>query len=375
MSRYRRRRMQRIRVMLLCPGLDHAQRGFESFARDCFAAFRDDPEIDMRLVKGSGPPGERERALGGPTRDAAAVRAIARVVRARAFRVEHVAFALRVAPLVRRERPDVVYFSEWDVGRVLAVLSRRAPLVLCNGTGAVTGFEHLARVQELTPVALAAVLERGGDPDRHVLLPLGFEIGAGFRPVTADERTRLRGRLGIPTDRPVIVSVAALNATEKRLDYLIEEVARLPAPRPYLVMAGQVEAETPRIRALAARLLGEEGHSIRTLAPGEVGDHLRAADRFVLASVYEALPRALVEALAHGLPCLVHDYPVTRHVLGAHGIFADLTRSGALTELLRAPDAVESEPQRQLARHEHARASFGWDRLRPRYRELFRSVR
>ncbi len=364
--------------MLLCPGLDHAHRGFESFARDCFAAFGQDPVIDMTLVKGTGPDGPRERALRTPTRDAPAVRAIARLVGCRPFRAEFVAFALRVAPLIRRERPDVVYFSEWDVGRVLAVLQRpaktRIPLVLCNGTFAVEGFGHLDRVQELTPAGMSLVLERGADPDRHVMLPLGFDIGADFRPVSPQERAALRERLGLPADRRIVICSAALNVSHKRLDYLIEEVARLPSPRPYLVMAGQEEPETAGVRALARARLGDDGHCIRTLPHAEVAGHLRAADQFVLASLHEGLPRALVEAVAQGLPCLTHDYAVTRYALGDHGYFGDFTRPGGLASLLGDERARANDPDRQRARHEHARMNFGWDGLRPRYHELFRSV-
>jgi glycosyltransferase involved in cell wall biosynthesis len=367
-----------IRVMLLCPGLEHARRGFESFARDCFTAFRDDPEIEMTLVKGSGAAAPGEHALGTPTRDARSVRTLARLIGCRPFRVEFVVFALRVAARIRRERPDVVYFSEWDVGRVLAGLQRRShsrvPLVLCNGTFAVEGFGHLDRVQELTPPGLATVLERGADPERHVLLPLGFDLDIEFAPVTPEERTALRQRLELPTDRRIVISVAALNVSHKRLDHLIEEVARLPEPRPYLVLAGQEEPETPRIRALARARLGDCGHSIRTLTQPEVTDHLRAADQFVLASLHEGLPRALVEALAQGLPCLTHDYPVTRYTLGEHGYYGDFVRPGGLAELLGDERARAHDSERQRLRNAHARSSFGWDGLRPRYHALFRSA-
>ena len=366
------------RVLLVCSGLDHARRGFESFARDCFDALRDDDGLDLHLVKGSGPAGDRERSVPTATRDGVLARALGRAWGREPFRVEQVAFALALQPELRRADPDVVYFSEWHTGLVLARLRRRGArfrTVLCNGTMAVDGFEHLDVVQELTPAALEGNLARGADPRRHEQLPLGFPIAAEPDVLGEEDRRALRARLGLPADRHVVISVAALNRHHKRLDYLVEEVARLPAPRPFVLLAGQVEAETEGIRALAPERLGDDGFAMRTVPHAEVADLVRASDTFVLASLGEGLPRALIEGLAAGRPCLTHDYGVTRYALGPHGAFGDLSRPGGLEALLRRRLAEPvRDPGAERARHAHAYAEFSWDRLRPRYVELFREV-
>src|SRR4051794_21251428 len=150
------------RVLLACSGLAHAHRGFESFARDCFDVLRDDPAVEIELIKGSGPPGDRERSVRSLTRDSPLARALGRVSGREPFRFEHAAFALSLQPEIRRWAPDVVYFSEWHTGLGLAALRRltrgRYGLVLCNGTMAVEGFDHLDRVQQLTPAALETVV-------------------------------------------------------------------------------------------------------------------------------------------------------------------------------------------------------------------------
>src|SRR4051794_20179912 len=102
-----------LRVGLLCSGLDHARRGFESFARECLVALRAQPAVDVRLLKGSGPPGPDERAVPTVTRDAAVLRALGRATGREPFRFEQVAFALGALPAIARSRPDVLYFSEW----------------------------------------------------------------------------------------------------------------------------------------------------------------------------------------------------------------------------------------------------------------------
>ena len=360
--------------MLACSGLDHAHRGFESFARDCFEVLRDDPRLDIELVKASGPDGDRERSVPALTRDSRLARALGRATGREPFRFEQFAFAFSLQPLLLRTKPHVVYFSEWHTGLGLALLRRvtgqRFRMVLSNGTMMVTHFDHLERVQELTPAALETVLELGADPARHVMLPLGFPIEHGFNAPSDAERAALRERLDLPAGRHVAISVAALNDHHKRLRYLIEEVARIPAERrPFLVMAGQEEDETPALRTLARERRGPDGHSMRTVPQAEVVDLLRASDTFVLASLGEGLPRALIEGLAHGLPCLTHDYGVSRFALGPHGRFGDFTQPGALADLLTRPD--DGSP---AARHRFAYENFSWDVLRERYVELLRDA-
>jgi glycosyltransferase involved in cell wall biosynthesis len=360
------------RVVLACSGLDHAKRGFESFARECFDALRGSPELDIELVKGSGRPGDRERSVPTLRRDSAPARALGRLSGREPFRFEQFEFAFSMQPLLLRRRPDVVYFSEWHTGLGLAYLRRltrqRHRLVICNGGMAERGFDHLDRVQQLTPVALDTALANGAAPERQVMLPLGALIDPKLQPPDDAERRALRERLGLPVDGDVLLSVAALNRSHKRLDYLIEEVARLPEPRPFVLMAGQEDAETAGIRALAADRLGAAGHSIRTVPHDQVADLYRAADAHLLTSLGESFGRVLIEAMAHGLPCLAHDYAITRFVLGDHGMYADLSQPGALADLIRAGAWRERSGGRE--RKDFAYERFGWDRLRPRYAEL-----
>jgi 1,2-diacylglycerol 3-alpha-glucosyltransferase len=366
------------RVLFVCSGLEHARRGFESFARECFDVLRRQPGLRIELVKGSGPAGPGERALPTLRRDRIVARALGRALKVRPFRLEALAFAFSLQPVLLARRPDVVFLSEWDTARGLSLMrsvtGQRFKLLLSNGTLAAGGFEHLDCVQELTPAAQEYVLARGADPRRHVVLPLGFHIEPELTLPSPAERRALRDRLDLPPDRRVVVSVAALNRYHKRLDYLIEEVASLPEPRPFVLLLGQPEEETHGLRALARERLGEANHSIRTVPAEQVSDHCRASDVFVLASVFEGLPRALIEASALGLPCLTHAYPVTEFALGPRRYGADLTKRGALAAMLSGLSDDDLGAPRALERHRYAYEQFSWDRLTPRYVELLREV-
>ena len=362
------------RVLMVCSGLEHSHRGFESFARECFDTLRDEPRLDLQLVKGSGPAGDRERSVPSLKRDTRVARALGRAWRRDPLCVEQLAFAVSLQPEILRRRPDVVYFSEWYTGKALAALRRLNrqdyALVLSNGSMMGTGFDQFDRVHQHTAPALEFVLARGNDPSKHILLPVAFKMPASVPIPNAQERRALRGRLGLPDDRKVVICVAALNRYHKRLDYLITEVARLPEPRPHLLLVGAPEPETEGLRSLARELLGEEGHSIRSVPRPEVDALLDASDVFVLPSLAEGLPRALVEAMARGVPCLAHDYSVADYALGGHGRLADFTQPEALAGLLQANGTGEDDPARAHERHRFVYESFSWDSLRPQYVDM-----
>jgi 1,2-diacylglycerol 3-alpha-glucosyltransferase len=360
------------RVLLACSGLEHTHRGFESFARECFDQLRVEPLLDLELVKASGPRGDRERSVPSLKRDGPLTQQLGKLWRS-PLHVEQLAFGFSLLPLIVKRRPDVVYLSEWYTGVALAklrgVIRQRYAIVLSNGSMAAEGFKWFDRVHQHTAPQLDYVLDRGADPAKHILLPVAFDFDASAAPPSDTERAALRDRLGLPRDRFILISVAALNRWHKRLDYVIEEVARLPEPRPFLLLVGQPEAETEGLRALAAERLGAEGHSFRTVPRPEVDGLLRASDAFVLASFFEGLPRGLVEAMAHGLPCFAHDYGISHYALGSHGLLADLGQPGALAGLL-AEGVNGTGPQEAQARHDYVYDNFSWDRLRTQYVEM-----
>jgi L-malate glycosyltransferase len=115
------------------------------------------------------------------------------------------------------------------------------------------------------------------------------------------ERAAVRAELGLDPDTLVVGTVANLRAQKAYPDLLaaaLDVVERLPDVRFGAVGQGPLEAE---IRALHARL----GLADRLLLLGHRPDAVRvmaACDVFVLASLYEGLGVAVMEALALGLP-------------------------------------------------------------------------
>lgn len=363
-------------MLIACPGLDHVWRGFETLARECFEALRAEGSLEVRLVKGSGPRGAGEQVARTAGREGRAARAGAGLLRRSSYDVEQIGFAASMAPVLLRYRPAVVYVSDWLTSRLLARLRARARLryrlVISNGGPWPPDLlRHADHVQEITPPALDAALAAGEPPERHTLLPLGVAMPASFQPLAYGERAGLRRSLGLPPERRVVLSVGALSIRDKRVDYLIEELASLPQPRPLLLLLGAEGPDAAAVRALAATALGEDGFVARTAPSAEVASYYRAADVFALASFVESFGRVMAEAMSHGLPCVAHDGPVQRYLLGPHGHFGDFARPGRLAGLVAALDDGDSS-EGAGERHRYVHDRFSWDVLTPRYAGLLR---
>ncbi|MEV4657794.1 glycosyltransferase [Micromonospora sp. NPDC049301] len=126
--------------------------------------------------------------------------------------------------------------------------------------------------------------------------------------VDADDRRRLRARLGIAADAPVLLAVGR-TTPEKNPDLLLAAFARvrreLPAARLVLLGARRHRIAVRR----AARRLGvaDALHLLRPVPHHRVGAHYRAADVLAFASTTDTQGLALSEAEAYGLPVAMVD--------------------------------------------------------------------
>ena len=357
-----------VRVFFPCTGLGHQQRGFETFTLECAAALRQDPRLDLTVFAGGTVPDTPVRVIPNLARDSRAARWLGALHGRGAYFTEQLTFFAAFVPQLIRERPDVVYFADLNLGNLCwhwrRVTGQQYRLLFYNGGLTTMPFTRADLVQQLTPQGLDEAIGRGEDSARQVLLPHGVRVPDALPPRI---RGGARAALGLPIDRPVVLSVGLLDASVKRMDYLIREIARLPEPRPFLAVLGAESPESARIRALGRALLGEHDTLFRTVERDSVSSYYRAADLFALASVREGFGLAYVEALAHGLPIVAHDFPVTRYLLGTLAALTDLTVDGALARAATVALAAPESGELRARRHAAARSRFGWDVLREQY--------
>jgi len=249
-------------------------------------------------------------------------------------------------------------------GAVRRVLERRA-LARC------------ARVAAVSEAVRRAWLDAAGrprlDPARLEVVRNGIDLRP-FRPEAADgERLRaaLRRAHGWPLDAPVAVTVCVLREG-KGVGTLLEAApavfAAVPAAR-LLVVGDGPEADALRRRA--GPLAGRVAFTGRR---DDVPALLAAADLFVLASRDDALPTAVLEAMAAGLPVVAADSGGVPELVEP-GVTGALVPPGdpgalasALTGLLADPAGREALGRAGRRRAEERFSMGAWlDRLAALY--------
>ena len=126
-------------------------------------------------------------------------------------------------------------------------------------------------------------------------------------------------------------------AAQKNLSTLLHAVARADPQRP-LMLVGQGEQET-QLRELATEL-GLNVEFSGTVPYDSLPEVYASAWAFVLPSHFEGMPKALLEAMACGVPCLGSDVVGIRDLIvdGESGLLAPPTVNGMATGLGRLAD-------------------------------------
>lgn len=209
-----------------------------------------------------------------------------------------------------------------------------------------TNPDYLERNQSLWPCAL---------------IPNGVDL-ARFHPGTSE-----RGRLGLPTDRPVVLMVSAFIETKRVLDG-IRAVSQMQDA--WLVVAGDGPLRG-EAQALADQLM--PGRFLRISLPAsEMPVLYRSVDAFLHLSLLESFGNVFLEAWASGLPIIGHDSERLRWILGANVEF--------LCDTERPADLIDAL-QRALAKSAHAPQvaegieRFSWPVIADQYRKFITRLR
>jgi 1,2-diacylglycerol 3-alpha-glucosyltransferase len=364
-----------IKVFLVCSGLGRIMRGYESFAQECFEVLSSDPNLDVTLCKGGKTNASPGIFIPNLSRNFFLTKRLAASLGKKSkfsspYFIEQATFCLGLLPLMAVKKPDVVFFSDFELGTMLWNWRRisRWPyrLLFCNGAPNGPPFSRMDHVQHVTPLYYQMALDAGEPANNHSIVPLGIHVKEDFPMLSTYDREALCKKLYLPTHRPILLSVAAINKSHKRVDYLIREVSNLAEPRPYLVMLGQFNEESQEIVELANQLLGHENFLIKTVSKEDVADYYKVASWFVLPSLTEGFGIVFLEAMSYGLPCLAHDYDVTRYVLQDQGFYANFEQVGSLTKLIHQISILDCPMARQQ-RHRYVYQHFSWTGLHSAY--------
>ncbi|MEO7912513.1 MAG: glycosyltransferase family 4 protein [Roseiflexaceae bacterium] len=362
------------RVLFLCSGLGRIQGGYETFTRECYDALKSDPSLEIVLLKGGGKSQENEFSIFAIPRSGRIANVLGRLTRTHAYAIEQASFSLSCIAYILRYRPQVVYFSDRTVGRVLYrirnALNMKFEILLSNGGGFPPPYGYTDYIHHVTPTHLIRSINMGIATEKQAFIPYGFHINREFTAISKKAKKGYKEKLDIDTNRPVLLSVGALQREQKRTDFLIQEISTMPEPRPYLIMLGRETSDTAVLREMATQKLGANNFRMLSVAANEVEQYYCAADCFVMTSLSESFGRVYVEALSHGLPCIVHEYDTTRYVMGNHATLADLSKEGVLPSLIAQELDCDNGELLQQQRHSYAFDNFSWRQLLPEYVEM-----
>ena len=171
-----------------------------------------------------------------------------------------------------------------------------------------------------------------------------------------------------PPQAPTLVSVGSLDQLYKGVDTLIEALAQLVGAGTdvRLVHVGHGRFR-PRLEQLVARLgVADRVAFLGALPSGEpVRRQLDAADLFVMPSRTEGLPRALIEAMARGLPAIGSRVGGIPELLPDEDLVEPADPpglAGAIARMLADPARMTEASARNLSRARHYSAESLADR-------------
>jgi 1,2-diacylglycerol 3-alpha-glucosyltransferase len=343
-------------------------RGIETWAEETAAALHR-RGVSVRLFGGAPGPKLLE-PLPCMKRFSGAARAVARIFRqlggwrygfGSAYEVEQTTFAFFLWLQIRREY-DIVHVQDPTIGKFLNHLHRlgvsRPRVILANGTGEEVGaLSRFGAIQELSPDAANRWTKPNANRPAVFCIPNFIDL----RTFSAGDRAEARRRLDLPVDAFVVLCCAAIRRFHKRIDYLIREFAAFAegyADATSLVICGGRESDTDEVIVFGRELLGERVRFLIDLPRSEMPQVYRAADLFVLSSLFETFGLVLLEAMATDLPVICNDTPTFRYVVGPAGLFADISEEGGLTRALQTmAEPGLRRPLAQAARG-HVEANF-----------------
>ena len=269
--------------------------------------------------------------------------------------------------LLVRERFDVVETFTHDgnlLGLPLAWL-RRVPVRLATHRGKIEAFpkwrQRLHNLLTNTGMAstLIAVSEQtrqlaideGVRPDRITVIP------NGVTPLDTSSLNRgeCRAALGLAQEDIFLLSIGRLTY-QKGHEYLVQAMSqviqRFPNARAGICGEGPLHAQLQS----QIRELGLSDHVRLLGARADVSPILGSADIFVLPSRWEGLSRALMEAMAAGIPVIATRVDGIKDLItdGVHGLLVPSEDPGSLeASILQLLERPQMRKQMGAAAREH----------------------
>lgn len=290
--------------------------------------------------------------------------------------------------LFREHRIDAVHSHEFTMGvygvaaaRILGLphlITMHGGLTVCKALRrrialrwAMRASDHSVMVSRATQTQFAT--ELGVDPALFTVVPNGV-------PIIEGDATGVRAEFGVRDGECVIVAVGVLER-HKGHRFLLEALAKLDteaAKRPWrLIIAGGAggEEHTALRQYIADHSLEERVHI--ALNRNDVSDLLALSDVFVMPSLWEGLPMAVLEAMVAGKAIVASRIAGIPEAIvdGQDGLLVPPGETVPLADALRL---LIQDPSRRAALGENAQErayrEFTVQVMADRYESLYESA-
>jgi glycosyltransferase involved in cell wall biosynthesis len=216
------------------------------------------------------------------------------------------------------------------------------------------------------------LISGGLPPEKVVERPNGLDLSEF---ATSPERGRLRSRLGIAPDVPLVLFLSRLTP-KKNPEMVIDVLVDRPDRRAHAVFAGPDEDGT---RARLERLSTERGVAKRVAFTGPLHGRQKLeafadADVFVLPSQSENFGNVVLEALASGLTVVVSDRCGVASLIGPEVGYVVPPSAPEFVEAVGKVLDDGSVRERAPGEGRAIAERFSWERVAAQMAEIYRAV-
>ncbi len=363
-----------MKIALISTGLGTVWRGYERYTYELFEILKSQG-IDITLFKGAGKSAHNEVVLPHFSRDGILSKFSTLCEPKSPYYFEALSFFVFLLPFLVFQKFDIVHFTDCPLANFFYHARKKLNLrfsfktLFTNGNPISDGACHrVDYLHQLTPLQEKLMNEIGVPSEKIFTIPFGVHVDQFQQ---SKDCRMLRAKYEIPKDKKVILSVAAINRSHKRIDYLIREVAKL-GPSYFLFVAGHME--DPSLEKMARELLGNR-FQFRHIPFEQVNELYKMADVFTLCSLIEGFGLASVEAMSSKVPVVVHDSEHHQWLVGSIHSLVDLSREGNLASkiqfLMEHPEISSEMIQMNF---ENVFRRFNWMFLKEAYLEMYRKI-
>jgi glycosyltransferase involved in cell wall biosynthesis len=169
-------------------------------------------------------------------------------------------------------------------------------------------------------------------------------------------KNRLRKKLNLPLETPIIVYVGAVHPYKKRVDVFLDLINSMSNHENkqticFLFIGNNDRTKTHRKLKAQLTKIADKSSNIDVLFTGHVEDvseYLKCADIYILPSEAEGLPNSVIEAMACGLPVIMNKINGISDFILNHGKNGFIINDNKISEYLTIINNLLINPDEYL---------------------------